>query len=108
MDNILFSTLDPRMFEVLLHRSRYINHIWPNHSLVEVVHILNVVEDPEIITQDVESPNIENYYRQDVFEKYPDLYLKVCVLFKPPEQGRIITSFAVVWPKPEEEILWQK
>jgi len=108
MDNILFSTLDPRMIEVILHRSRYINHIWPNHSIVEASHILTVVEEPELITLDVKSPHIENYYRQEVLEDYPDLHLKVCVLFKPPEQGRVITSFAVDWPKPEEEILWQK
>lgn len=71
-------------------------------------HILTVIEDPELITQDLGGPNVENYYRQDTFEEYPDLYVKVCVLFKLPEQGRVITSFAVDWPKPEEEILWQK
>ena len=108
MDNVLFQSLDPRMIDVLLHRSRYFNHIWPNHPMVGVDDIQMVIDDPDIITQDVTSLAIENYYRQDVFDEYPDLYLKACVLFKPPEQGRVVTAFAVDWPKPEEEIIWQK
>lgn len=106
--NILFRTHDPRLLEVVLHRSRYVNHIWPNHSVVMVEYIQDVIEQPEFITLDADDEYIENYYKQDVIVDYPDLYLKVCVLFKAKEQGRIITAFPVDWPKVEEELLWQK
>lgn len=76
--------------------------------MVDIEHIRDVVEDPELITQDAMRPDIENYYAQEVIAEFPDLYVKVCVLFKEPEQGRVITAFGVDWPKPEEEIVWQK
>ena len=108
MSNILFHIVDPRSLQVLLHQSRYINHIWPSHPIVEVDDIRLVIAEPDLITQDIQSNEIENDYRQEVIPEFPDLYLKVCVLFKSTDQGRVITAFTVNWPKPEEELLWQK
>ena len=108
MFNLLFHTFDPRYIEVILHQSRYINHILPNHTLIDVDAIRDVIEDPDFITQDVRSQDVENYYRQEVMVEYPEYYVKVCVLFKPAHQGRVITAFVVDWPKPEEELIWQK
>lgn len=108
MPNILFRAFDLRLLEVILHQSRYVNHIWPSHPIVKIDDIRVVIDDPDLITQDVQSIEIENYYRQDVIPEFPELYLKVCVLFKTANQGHIITAFTVNWPKPEEEILWQK
>ena len=108
MQNVQFRTHDPRLLEIILHRSRYIDHIWPNHPMVEIDDIQSTVDDPELIMQDERNQNVENYYKQEVIAEYPDLYLKVCVLFKSADEGRVITAFPVPWPKPEEEIIWQK
>ena len=55
MNNVLFRTHDPRWLEIILHRSRFVNHIWPNHPMVEVDHILSVIDDPDLITQDAQN-----------------------------------------------------
>lgn len=106
MNNHLFRTHDPRLFEVILHRSRYRNHIWVQHGIV-VEAIQAAIEDPDIITADARDPYIENYYAEGVIPGQPDALLKVCVLFK-HDVGSVLTAFAAEMPKVGEDILWQK
>ncbi len=108
MPNDLFRAFDPRLREVILHKSRYVNHIWPNHPVADVEYIRETIEDPDLITIDVNDDYIENYYRQAIIGEYPTLFLKVCVLFKIDDKGSVITAFAVDWPKLPEEVIWQK
>ena len=84
------------------------NHIWPNHPVADVEYIRDTIEDPDLITIDVNDDYIENYYRQATISENPTLFLKVCVLFKTDDKGSVITAFAVDWPKLQEEALWQK
>lgn len=65
------------------------------------------MENPDIITVDPNDEYKEYYYAQGVVADSPDLYLKVCVLFK-QDIGRVLTAFDVDTPKPDENILWQK
>ena len=107
MNSLLFSVYDPRLQNVILHRSRYINHIQGRHLFVTIDAIRETIEDPDFIANDINSNFVENYYAQGMMENDPDAYLKVCVLFK-GGQGRVITAFGVDRPKLSEEILWQK
>lgn len=107
MDGILFSIYDPRLQNVILHRTRYLNHIQVRHLFVTIDVIRETIEDPDYIAQDVNSDFIENYYAQGMLEIDPDAYLKVCVLFR-GDQGRVLTAFGVDRPKVTEEIIWQK
>lgn len=106
MNNYLFRTHDPRLFEVILHRSRYRNHIWVQHGIV-VEAIQAAIEDPDLITADARDPYIEIYYAEGVILGQPDALLKVCVLFK-HDVGSVLTAFAAEMPKVGEDILWQK
>lgn len=106
MNNYLFRTHDPRLFEVILHRSRYRNHIWMQHGIV-VEAIQTAIEEPDLITADVCDPYKENYYAEGVIPGHPDALLKVCVLFK-QDVGSVLTAFAAEMPKVGEDILWQK
>jgi hypothetical protein len=106
MNNYLFRTHDPRLFEVILHRSRYHNHIWMQHGIV-IEAIQAAIEDPDLITADVQDPYKENYYAKGVIPGHPDVLLKVCVLFK-QDVGRVLTAFAAEMPKIGEEMLWQR
>ncbi len=105
MPNLLFHTHDPRLIEVILHYSRYHNHIWLQHG-VTAAEIQIAIETPDFINTDSDE-YIENYYAQGVLADLPDAYLKVCVLFK-QEQGRVLTAFAVDLPKFDEETIWSK
>gem|GEM_PF-2324952 len=107
MSNLLFSTHDPRLLNVILHRSRYVEHIQLRHLFVDVDSIRETVEDPDFIATDVSSGSVENYYAQGLVKNDPESYLKVSVLFI-DEVGRVITAFGVDRPKITEEILWQK
>ena len=106
MDNYLFRTHDPRLQAVILHRSRYYSHIWVQHR-IDVEAIRATIEQPDLITVDPDDAYKENYYAQGVIPDFPDLFLKVCVLFK-QEIGRVITAFDVEMPKPNEDMIWQK
>lgn len=72
MFNILFRVLDPRHLEVLFHHSRYINHIFPSHPLVKVDDVREAIVDPDLITVDVASDEIECYYRQEIMIEYSE------------------------------------
>lgn len=106
MINSLFRTHDPRLYTIILHRTRYYNHIWVQHG-IDVESIQHVVENPDFITADPSDEYKENYYAQGILSDFPDLYVKVCVLFK-QEVGRVLTAFDVDMPKINEKILWQK
>jgi hypothetical protein len=106
MVSYLFRTHDPRLYEIILHRTRYHNHIWVQHG-IDVESIQTVVENPDLITADPDDEYKENYYAQGIVPDSADLFLKVCVLFK-QDVGRVLTAFDVVAPKPTEDILWQK
>ncbi|MFN8487605.1 MAG: hypothetical protein U0350_08450 [Caldilineaceae bacterium] len=106
MISYLFRTHDPRLYEVILHKSRYHRHIWVQHGS-DVEAIQATIEAPDLITADVDDEYKESYYAQGIISDFPDLYLKVCVLFK-QDVGRVITAFAVDFPKLEEDVLWQK
>lgn len=107
MSGLLFSIYDPQLRNVILHRSRFLTHIQGRHLFVTVDSIRTTIEEPDFISNDVNSDSIENYYAQGMIENAPDAFLKVCVLFK-QEQGRVLIAFGVDRPKPAEEILWQK
>ncbi len=104
MRNLLFRTHDPRLYEVILHRSRYQNHIWLQHGIT-VEEIQSTIEAPDIITADQRDEYKENYYAHGVVADFPEMYLKVCVLFK-QEIGRVLMAFIVSLPKSEEETVW--
>ncbi len=106
MSNYLFRTYDPRLYEVVLHRSRYHSHIRLQHG-IDIAEIQMVIEDPDIISVDLDDGYIENYYASGVLADSPDSYLKVCVLFK-QEIGSVITAFDVEIPTLDEDVLWQK
>lgn len=106
MPNLLFRTYDPRLIEVILHYSRYHNHIWLQHG-VTAGEIQSTIETPDFITTDVSDEYIENYYAQGILADLPDAYLKVCVLFE-QEQGCVLTAFAVDSPKRDEATIWSK
>jgi hypothetical protein len=63
MTNYLFRTHDPRLYEVILHRSRYHSHSWVQHG-VEAEAIQATIEVPDIITADTKDQYKENYYAQ--------------------------------------------
>ena len=52
MVNYLFRTHDPRLFEIILHRTRYYNHIRIQHG-IDVESIQTAVENPDLITADL-------------------------------------------------------
>ncbi len=79
MDNYLFRTHDPRLQAVILHRTRYYNHIWVQHG-IDMETIQSTIEQPDLITANPNDAYIENYYAQGVIPDFPDLFLKVCVL----------------------------
>jgi uncharacterized DUF497 family protein len=89
-----------------LHRKRYYDHIWIQHG-VDIESIQAVVENPDLITADPNDDYKENYYAQGVVPDAPELFLKVCVLFK-QDIGRVLTAFDVEAPRLTEEILWQR
>ena len=106
MNNYLFRTHDPRLFTIILHSSRYHSHIWVQHGIAFEA-IQATIEDPDLITADVQDSYKENYYAEGVIPGHPDILLKVCVLFK-QDVGRVLTAFAVEMPRVDEDILWQK
>ena len=61
----------------------------------------------DLITADLDDEYKENYYAQGVISDAPDLFLKVCVLFK-QDVGRVLTAFEVAAPRMTEDVLWQK
>jgi hypothetical protein len=106
MVNYLFRTHDPRLYEIILHRTRYHNHIRVQHG-IDLESIQITVENPDFITADLDDEYKENYYAQGVIPDAPDLFLKVCVLFK-QDVGRVLTAFEVEAPRATEDLLWQK
>jgi hypothetical protein len=106
MVNYLFRTHDPRLYAIILHRTRYYNHIRVQYG-IEVESIQTVVENPDFITADFDDEYKENYYAQGVLPDAPALFLKVCVLFK-QDVGRVLTAFEVEAPRAAEDVLWQK
>ena len=107
MSGLLFCVYDPQLRNIILQRSRFLTHIQGRHLFVTVEAIQITIEEPDFISNDVNSDSVENYYAQGMIAHDPDAFLKVCVLFK-QEQGRVLTAFGVDRPKPTEEILWQK
>lgn len=105
MLNELFRTHDPRLLEVVLHRSRYENHIKIQH-VIEVESIQETIESPDLITMDRHDGYKENYYASGVIPGFSSLILKVCVLFR-EDLGRVITAFEVEEPHPKEQIIWE-
>ncbi|MBV7330592.1 hypothetical protein KFU94_20585 [Chloroflexi bacterium TSY] len=106
MSNILFRTYDPRGIEIILHRSRYQNHIQLQHG-IDDDSIRETIEMPNLITVDRHDEFKENYYADNLSPDLPDRLLKVCVLFK-NNIGRVITAFDIDMLHPDETIIWQE
>lgn len=70
MSNFLFHVIDPRSIQVILHQSRYLNHIWPSHPIVEVDDIRLVIVEPDLITQDIQSNEIEIIIDKKWFQNF--------------------------------------
>lgn len=107
MPVVLVNAWDPRHNNVVLYEYRYFGHIVARHPNVEIEHIRLVVENPDIITRDVNDDLVENYYRQSVAPDAPRYFLKVCVRFE-SDRGKVITAYEVDRPKPDEVIAWKR
>jgi hypothetical protein len=107
MSAVLINAWDPRHNNVVLYRNRYSEHIIVRHPEVEIGHIRLVVEDPDVITGDVNDALVENYYRQGTIADEPDYFLKVSVRFE-SDRGKIVTAYTVDRPKPSEVIVWKR
>ena len=106
MSKLLFRTYDPRLFEIILHRSRYQSHIQIQHG-VDAVSIRETIEKPNFISSDRHNNSVENFYADNLHPDFPALFLKVCVLFK-NDIGRVITAFDVEALHPDEFLVWQE
>jgi hypothetical protein len=101
----LFDTVDPRKCVIKLDQDVFAYHIAKRHTMINVEHIERTVECPDFIVQDIANSKRENYYLRGLFEKYPQLFVKVCVENR-GAYGEVITAFTTSSPKSQEVVIW--
>ena len=91
----IFSTIDPRGYEVHLTKEQYLKHIIEEsgHTTVPTQDIQRAVEMPAIIYQSSYLSNVDVYFAK-TSSIYPPLYVKVAVAVNEAEKsGEVRTSF---------------
>jgi len=104
---MLFNAWDPRQCNIVLEERVYERHIVAKHGdEVSVADIRDTVENPDIITADIEDELVEIYYAKGVVQSAdPSEYLKVCARWK-GEGMTVVTAYLVDRPKLTERVIW--
>ena len=107
MGKLPYKTCNPRGCEIFLYDNRYNEHIKNRHPTVSIEAILETIEDPDIITQDINNPSGENYYARGVIPDAPNFFLKVCVHIETSNR-KVVTAFELDRPKQKEQVIWRR
>ena len=76
-------------------------------------HLEGVLRNPDYVTYDVDHPGGENFYRATAFQRpYGHALFKVCVRFRPSDDGRdigiIVTAYPALTIKRGETVRWRR
>lgn len=104
---VLFETVDPRSKIIQLDTFRY-QHIVSGHWQFRgnIDTIKKTVEEPTVITQDIDYQTTQNYFKTGEEGLFKDKYIKVAVDIGTPI-GYVKTAFVLLgMDKVSEKIVW--
>lgn len=105
---ILVNCIDPLGNTIILRDNRYRTHIEWRHEGFTLDDIQIAVENPDVITRDVNDALINLYYRTDRYDSDGDPeVLKVCVRYR-SDVGEITSAYLARGVKREEIEIWAR